>query len=287
MMQAQALLGRLQKRRLLVKTRRRGMQKGIRRSSSFGSSLEFSDFRQYQPGDDVRQIDWNVYGRTQKHYIKRFLDEQELVVSIYLDATSSMRCIPEKWDRAKQIAAAFSYLVLAGEDRLSFIPVAVTTNAYIRRKGAVYGKPVFQEIMQLSELDSTSSFVEQLGQQFITKAQVAVIITDGLEPLEQYEAMFKKIASFKQEIKFIQLVSYEELDPLYDGDMKFIDSETNEYVNVSMNATVIQQYKERVMAHNEQLELLCKRYGIHYMLTTDRRDLQAFLFQDCTAKGWL
>lgn len=68
----------------------RGQHKGSHRSGRFGSSLDFSDFREYTLGDDVRQVDWNVYARTEKYYIKRFLDEQEMRVHILLDATRSM-----------------------------------------------------------------------------------------------------------------------------------------------------------------------------------------------------
>src|SRR5690606_27262037 len=107
----QTYLNRLQKLKINVKTKKRGIHKGLRRSGKFGSSLEFSDFRQYQPGDDVRQIDWNVYGRTQKYYIKRYLDEQDISVAIYFDVSSSMRFIPSKWEMAKTLAASLGYVV--------------------------------------------------------------------------------------------------------------------------------------------------------------------------------
>lgn len=279
-----AFLERLQKKRLLVKTRKRGTHKGSRRSSAFGSSLEFSDFRAYQPGDDVRQIDWNVFGRTQKHYIKRFLDEQELSVTIYLDMTSSMRTIPGKWEQARKLAASLSYVVLAGEDRLTFIPVG-THDHPIRRKGAVHRKGVFREIVGLEDTERSGDFYEQLGKVMVRNQQLAIIISDGLEPIEKVEATLRKLYSAKQEIWFIQLLAEEELQPVYDGDLKLVDSEMETSVNVSLNPTLIGNYQRRLAQHNEQLEAVCRRFGSHYMLANADIEIQTILFHDFPRHG--
>ncbi|UAC49382.1 DUF58 domain-containing protein [Bacillus aquiflavi] len=286
MILSKELLGRLQKRKLQVKKKKWGIHKGTRRAAAFGASLDFSDFRLYQPGDDVRHIDWNIYGRTKKHYIKRFLDEQELSVAIYLDATSSMRVIDTKWERAKQIAAAFSYIALINDDRLSFIPVTGIRGQKLIRKGAMYGKHVLYEILRLTEEEKTANFTKFFEKNMMKKSQLTIIITDGLEPLEHYEYIFQKLASIHQEVRFIQLLSKEEIIPLYEGDEKLIDSETNAAVNVSIQRTMIEQYEKRLKEHNEQLESACKRYGFFYLFTTDSKDLQTILLHDCTAKGW-
>lgn len=284
---SQALLAKLNKKKFTVKTRRRGSHKGSRSASMLGSSLEFSDYRIYQPGDDVRQVDWNVYGRTQKHYIKRFLDEQELNVSIFLDATSSMRALPSKWERAKQIAAAFSYIILSSEDRLRFIPVSAQTAGIISRKGAVYGKRTISEILQLSETERTGSFTENLEKYSLRKNQLAIIITDGMEPVERFSQLLRKLAINKQEVRFLQILSEQELDPDYEGDLKLVDSETRAFMNISMHASILEDYKNRLREHNDALAALCKKFGVSYLLMGDGQDLQEFLFHECTAKGWL
>lgn len=284
-MVAYAFLERLQKKRLLVKTRRRGMHKGSRRSSAFGSSLEFSDFRAYQPGDDVRQIDWNVYGRTQKHYIKRFLDEQELSVAIYLDMTSSMRVLPGKWEQARKLAASLSFVVLAGEDRLSFIPVGTQGTHPIRRKGAVHRKGAFREIAGLEDTERSGDFYDQLGKVMVRNQQLAIIISDGLEPIEKVEATLRKLRAARQEIWFIQLLGKEELQPVYDGDLKLVDSEVETAVNVSLNPTLIENYQRRLAQHNEKLEAVCRSFGSHYMLVHAETDIQTILFHDFPRHG--
>ena len=87
------LMYRLSRHQWQSRKMKRGLHKGGRRSNKQGTSLEFSAYRYYQPGDDLRQIDWNVFARTNKHYIKRFLDEQELIMTIYLDCSNSMKII--------------------------------------------------------------------------------------------------------------------------------------------------------------------------------------------------
>ncbi|MGJ7910659.1 DUF58 domain-containing protein [Neobacillus sp. LXY-1] len=281
------VIGSLQKVRLAVKTRRRGMYKGARASNQLGASLEFSDFRMYQPGDDVRQIDWNVYGRTQKHYIKRFLDEQELNVALILDATQSMQVIDSKWQRAKELAAAFSYITLSGEDRLSFLPIAARDTIGFTRKGAIYSKSVYKEIMQISHQESTGSFIELLKPHNLRNIQVTIIITDGLEEAVKYEALLKSLVMLKHEVKFIQLLSKQEIEPDLNGDLKLIDSETAQSLNVSLHASVLERYKQRLRAHNKSLEETCKRFAIPYLFVTDSMDLQEFLFHDCRVRGVL
>lgn len=281
----QALISKIQKKRLMVKTRKRGIHKGSRQSSKFGSSLEFSDFRVYQPGDDVRQIDWNVYGRTNKHYIKRFLDEQELSIAIYLDATSSMRKIEAKWALARQLAAALSYIVLNSEDRLFFSAISSAGVQPVRRKGAIYSRKTFLEILQLEDGGKSIDFTKHLQNTLVKKQQLSIMITDGLEPLEEIENIFKKMAAFKQEIWFIHVLSTEELSPRFAGDVKLVDSETEAVVNVSMSPAIIAEYRKRLLEHNRKLEVMCRKFGGHYLLASDEKDVQSILFHDFSGKG--
>lgn len=275
-----AFLNKLQQKRLLVKTRKRSMHKGLSQSNAFGSSIEFSDFRVYQPGDDVRQIDWNVYGRTGKHYIKRFLDEQEISIAVYLDMSPSMRTYPQKWETARMLAATLSYMILSSEDRLSFIPVSVSNGSVIRRKGAIYRKKVYSEILSLKEKERTAPFFEQLLESFLNKGQLSILLSDGLEPIEIIEATLKKLRSTKQEIWFFQLLAEEELTPNFQGDVKLIDSELATVVNVSMNRSLIEDYEQKITKHNQQIAEICQSLGIRYVLIPTERAFQTIILQD-------
>ncbi|WP_059170114.1 DUF58 domain-containing protein [Bacillus sp. FJAT-27445] len=278
------LLARLQRKRLSVKSRRRGAHKGGRRSGRPGQSLEFSDFRAYQPGDDIRLIDWNLYGRTGKHYIKRFLDEQEIHAAIFLDASPSMRIIESKWHRAKDIAAALAYIALIGEDRLSFIPASASAEGKITRKGAVYAKSVYKSILATDVKAMTGTFTETALLEGLKSTQAAILISDGLEELEEFDILFRKLAASKIDVKFIQVLAKEELDPAITGDLRLIDSETGTSVDVSMREPVIKMYQRRLETHNASLEQLCKNYGFSYLSVSDGHDFHDFIFHMCTAK---
>ncbi|MEW9108559.1 DUF58 domain-containing protein [Cytobacillus gottheilii] len=278
-------LGKLQKKKLLVKTKKRGLHAGSRQSARFGSSLEFSDFRAYQLGDDVRQIDWNVYGRTQKHYIKRFLDEQELSISIYLDGTASMQKAEKKWEMARELAAALSYTVLSSDDRLYFAAISGEYIQPVKKRGAIYSRKVFLDILHLQAQGVSGAFWTALPKVISKKEQLSVLISDGLEPLSVMEEVFQQLAALKQEFWLIQVLSSEELFPDYSGDLKLLDAENGTVVNVSMNSAILTEYKTRIRQHNKELESLCKKYGGHYLLAADDRDLQTILFTDLPAKG--
>src|SRR6266545_6881840 len=117
------LLRRLEQFQLLAQRRAKSAAKGERRSRARGQSVEFADHRNYVPGDDFRYIDWNLYGRLDKLFLKLYEEERELPVRIFLDASESMTFgEPRKFDFARQVAAAIGYVALCGFDRVSVIP---------------------------------------------------------------------------------------------------------------------------------------------------------------------
>src|SRR5258708_17766459 len=117
------LLRRLEQFQLLARRRAKSSAKGERRSRARGQSVEFADHRNYTIGDDFRYLDWNLFGRLEKLFLKLYEEERELPVTIFLDASQSMAFgEPRKFDFARQIAAAVGYVALCGFDRVSVIP---------------------------------------------------------------------------------------------------------------------------------------------------------------------
>lgn len=282
---SEEFLARLRKVRLYVSGVKAGAHKGTRRSHAFGTSLEFSDYRVYQPGDDVRQIDWNVFGRTGRHYIRRYLDEQEIKAAIYLDCTASMRTLQGKWSVARQLASAFSYMILSNDDRLSFFPVAGPPSGIINRKGSVYAKSVLFSISQL-EMDRTeTSFFTELEKSMQKGRQISIIITDALESLDHMETVIKKLAGTRTQSIMLQILGKEELVPLWTGDIKLVDSETSREVNVSMSPRMVSAYQNRLEKHNSAVEALCMRYGMTYLLAYDTRTVEEIILKDCLLRG--
>ncbi|MBS4193814.1 DUF58 domain-containing protein [Lederbergia citri] len=278
-------LSRLRKLRLDVDAKQPGVHKGIRRSQKFGSSLEFSDFRTYQPGDEVRLVDWNVYGRTRRHYIKRYLDEQEIKVAIYLDCTTSMRTVETKWLLAKKIAAALSYLTLVNEDRLTFFPISALDTRSVERKGSNYAKQVLYEILQLELNGATSTFVKEMEKKLQKGKQLTIILTDGMEAIADYEKLLLKAVSSKSKILFIHILSKEEIGPEFTGDAKLIDSEVETEVNVSLSPKLVSAYQLRLKQHNETLEQSCRKLNVHYIFLSDDKTAEELLLTDFVSHG--
>src|SRR4029077_18839770 len=120
------LLRRLEQFQLLARRRAKSSSKGERRSRARGQSVEFADHRSYVAGDDFRYLDWNLYGRLERLFLKLYEEERELPVRIFLDASESMSFgEPRKFDFARQVAAAIGYVALSGFDRVSVIPFPV------------------------------------------------------------------------------------------------------------------------------------------------------------------
>ncbi|MFX3674267.1 MAG: DUF58 domain-containing protein [Paenisporosarcina sp.] len=278
-----AKIGRLQ---ISTKSKLRGHHKGSHRSMRFGSSLDFSDFREYHPGDDVRQIDWNVFGRTDKYFIKRFLDEQEMRVHILLDSTKSMQ-EEKKWLLARQLTISLGQLVLGRDDRLSFAITSDERMAPFRRKGAVYRKAFSSYITNLNEPLSTSSFTSQAPQLIAKDCTVLFIISDGLEPIEDWERTLRKMPRFSQDIRLIIVQSSDEVAPSFVGDLQLIDLESENQLNVSVSRRVIDEYEKKRHLHFMELDALCRRFGVHTLKVETKDDVSHILFHQMIRSNWI
>lgn len=263
-----------------------GQHKGGNRSQRFGASLDFSDFREYTLGDDVRQVDWNVYARTEKYFIKRFLDEQEMRVHILLDATRSMG-EEKKWMFARQIASAIGLMVLNRDDRLSFSYVGEKTALPFRRKGATYRKPFLQLVAGLEEANGTGSFAREGIKVLPKDSTVLFVLTDGLEPIAEWERLFKRLPRFAGDIRCIQILTEDELNPSYSGDIRLIDAETKQDVNVSVSNRVLAGYEKTRVMHEAEFDALANRYGIRKIQLVVEEGLQNAIFHKLLKSHWV
>ncbi|KGR78092.1 DUF58 domain-containing protein [Ureibacillus sinduriensis] len=264
----------------------RGQHKGGNRSQRFGASLDFSDFREYSLGDDVRQVDWNVYARTEKYYIKRFLDEQEMRVHILLDATRSMG-EEKKWEFARQIASAIGLMVLNRDDRLSFSYVGEQSVLPFRRKGATYKKHLLQILTNLEEANGVGHFAQEGIKVLPKDSTVLFIITDGLEPISEWEQLFKRLPRFAGDIRCIQILTEEELKPTYTGDIRLIDAETVRDVNVSVSKRVLDSYAKSRSLHETEFDALANRFGIRKIQLIVEDGLQNAIFHKLLKMHWV
>ncbi|PSL27707.1 uncharacterized protein DUF58 [Planomicrobium soli] len=248
----------------------------------FGSSLDFSDFREYHLGDDVRHIDWNVYARTDKVYIKRFLDEQEMRVHLLLDSSKSMQ---RKWLFTKQLAFSLGMMVLSNDDRLT-ISAGQKEVAPFRKKGKSARKLFEHYISNLPE-PAALSFAKLASFHAAKDSTVLFVLTDGLEPLEEWQHFFKQAPRYSHDIRFLHLLSEEERLPDFSGDLRFIDDETGEAINVTLTPNSSSSYQEKRELHEKGLEALCRKHGIHYLQVSIEEGIQHVLFQQMARKKWI
>src|SRR5271155_5786520 len=195
------LLRRLEQFQLLASRRAKSSARGERRSKARGQSVEFADHRNYVPGDDFRYLDWNLYGRLEKLFLKLYEEERELPVRIFLDASESMSFgEPRKFDFARQMAAAVGYVALCGFDRVSIVPFPdgggaeqMDPAARVREQAArgalrsVRGKKSTMQFFQnLAALTAggAADFNQALrrGALEARRAGVAVVLSDLLDP---------------------------------------------------------------------------------------------------------
>ena len=228
-----------------------GRMKGERKSKRRGSSVEFAEHRNYTVGDDMRHIDWNVYGRLDKLFLKLFLEEEDLHVYAVLDTSLSMDFgTPTKLRYGKQVAAALAFIGLCNHDRI----LVDTFSARLERGlHGIRGRSQMWRIVQyLDQLKATgASDLTTAAREFAIRHAgkgVVVVISDFLDKRGYQEAL-RYLLARNMDIYVIQVMSQEEIDPTYVGDLRLVDCEDDEIAEITVKrAPSIKRYKENLNA---------------------------------------
>lgn len=261
---------------------------GGRKSKAKGMSVEFSDFREYAPGDDFRRVDWNAYGRLDKLFIKVFMEEREGIFNIFLDKSKSMDYGKiNKKKTALQLGAALSYIALNNLDRVQF---NLIENDKISMLQGGTGKRGFQSILkQLEQVDfeGSTNMGSSIIKKKISNRGVSIIISDFFDNngIESIEKALKYLAYKKQQIILIQVLCNEEINPSIENEVTLVDSESNEKVKLNLNNKVIASYKEALKNFNKQLESLALKYGGTFISVESGRPLEEVILKDLGRKG--
>ena len=291
------LLRRLEQFQLLATRRAKSSSKGERRSRARGQSVEFADYRTYVHGDDFRYLDWNLYGRLEKLFLKLYEEERELPVRIFLDASESMTFgEPRKFDFARQVAAAIGYVALSGYDRVSVIPFPDlandgTTDPVVRiaelaaRGGlrSVRGKksaiPFFQNLGALTA-SGQANLNEALrrGALEARQAGVAVVLSDFLDPAG-YESGLTALVGRGFQVDLVQILAPDELSPTTFGDLRMVDSETGAMQEVTFGRFRLKAYRQSVQNFMQRLREYCKARGMNFFTASSSTDLQDLLLK--------
>ena len=261
-MLSDAFLSRLDTMMLAMKGRASGGAGGTRRSRQTGSSAEFSDYREYIPGDDIRRIDWNAMARFDRIFLKLFMEEQESAVTVLLDGSGSMA---GKWDAARNAAEAVSYLALTGGDRLRVIFLQETGN---RMSPLLSGRQAYARLMQFLDTcipQGAGSLTERILQAEGLRKGLCFLISDCYEE-DGIGTALDNLRYRGQECAVIQPLSAFELDPALDGAVKLTDAENGDTVDLLADREALENYRSALERFLREIRETCFRRETPYAL---------------------
>ncbi|HYO07560.1 MAG TPA: DUF58 domain-containing protein [Tepidisphaeraceae bacterium] len=247
-----------------------GKMKGERRSKRRGQSVEFADYRNYVIGDDLRFIDWNIYARLDRLFLKLFLEEEDLSLYVLLDVSKSCDYgQPQKALYLKQVAAALGYIGLVNYNRVSICAMA---DGIVAETGAIRGRRrVAQMLDFIGKLQPTgpSHLAEACKRFALAHRQkgVLVVLSDFFDK-GGYENGLRYVAGGKYDFFSVQVLSPQEIDPDLQGDLKLKDMEDDDMAEVSITQPLIKQYKANLNAYCLGLKDYVTRRGGTYLFTS-------------------
>ncbi len=264
-------LAQLERMELVSRKIFRGRMKGERRSPRKGHSVEFADFRNYVPGDDLRFIDWNTYARLDRLFLKIFFEEEDLRFYSLIDASASMSFgTPSKLRYAQQLAAALGFIGLIRGDRVRIETLGQrqTRSPAYRGRQNVWR---MQEQLLAIEPDQTTSLTTGVKNFCIRNPGkgIVVVISDLMDK-EGYESAFKYLLSRQMDIYVIHVLSAEELDPEIKGDLRLVDCEDDDVAEITASAPLLKRYQKTLAAFVEGAREFCARRGMNYLLANNQ-----------------
>ncbi len=288
------LLRRLEQLQLLARRRAQSNLRGERRSRARGLSVEFADHRTYVPGDDLRYLDWNLYGRLDRLFLKLYEEERELPVRLFLDASESMTFgEPPKFDFARQVAAAVGYVALCGFDRVTVLPFPERADNQAATRGlrTVRGRrsalSFFGHLEQLTAGGPTDlNAALRRGALEARQPGVAVVLSDFLDPAG-YEAGLNALVGRGFQVHAVQVLAPEELTPTTYGDLKLVDAETGAHQDVTFGRYRLAAYQQSVRNFVQRLREFCAARGIRFFQASSADSLEDLLLRQLrTAALW-
>ncbi len=246
-----------------------GKMRGERISRRRGESVEFADYRNYVAGDDLRFLDWNIYARLQKLFIKLFLQEEDLHVSLLVDMSASMNFgDPSKGLYARRIAAAIAYIGLSNYDRVSLY--AYSDGLQYELTGVRGRRLMFKVIDFLTKIEYGGvSNLAAAGKQFAVRHPqqgVVLLLSDFFEK-GGYEEGLRFFLARKYDLYTVQILSPEEVEPTLVGDLQLTDMEDDDIAEVTVSRALINRYRQNLQAYCGQLREFCTARGISYLFT--------------------
>jgi len=263
-------LRQLETLHLLARQISRGRLRAERRSVKRGAGLEFEDYRQFSPGDDIRAIDWNVFARNRHLLLKLFEEEEDLHVHLLLDCTSSMAWgEPPKFDPARRIVAGLAYLALANLDRAGVAAIAPEPQpAWSPSRGRARFLRLLRHLEALKTARGACDLAAGVGRWLASQPRRGLVIwvTDawGTSPENAFDAL-DRLRYARHDIGIIQIRHADEAEAGELGDFDYEDVETGETKTMIVDHAAAAAYREAVAAYEARLREYCRRHGIAHL----------------------
>ena len=248
----------------------RGRMKGERRSRRKGQSVEFADFRNYVPGDDLRFIDWNLYARLEKLFLKLFMEEEDLHFYALIDASASMEFgDPTKLHYAKQLAASLGFVGLCRADRVKIEALGASRSdpgPILRGRHTLWRMLEHVDGIQ----PGTNAPLTQSVKDFCLRNSgkgILVLISDLMDK-SGYESALRFLLAQELDVYVIHLLSPEELNPEVKGDLKLVDCEDGDVAEITVSRPLLDKYKRTLAAFIDGARDFCTRRGMTYLMTS-------------------
>jgi len=273
----------------------RGTMQGERRSKKRGQSVEFADYRNYVTGDDLRFVDWNLYMRLDKLFIRLFMEEEDLSVSIVLDLSGSMDYgEPNKFDYAKKLCAALGYIALTHQNRTNLYTFC---DGMLDQMAGMRGRHPIPQMLEFINKqqpipadakrpgDMTSAFkrLARINHQ----PGVVIVISDFWDKGDMAES-FRYLTDPKWDVYMLHLLSPQEVDPVKGkvvGDLRLTDLEDGDVAEVSVSPALVKKYKATLQAYCNHIKEQAHRRGLAYMISETEVPFETLVLKYLRQRG--
>jgi len=280
------LLARLERLELVSRKIFRGRLKGERRSRRKGQSVEFADFRNYVPGDDLRFVDWNLYARLDKLFLKLFLEEEDLHVFFLVDASPSMNFgDPTKFFAAKQVAAALAFVGMCRGDRvrIEFLGTENQSSPVLRGRSQLWRMSEFVQSIEPEQVCNLTDAVKRFCLK--NSGRGIVVLLSDLMDKSGYEPALRLLVGQQMDVFVIHILSPEEMDPDLKGDLKLVDCEDDDEAEISVSTALLKKYKSMLAAYVDQARRFCSQRGMTYLLARSDQGADVLVGQYLLERG--
>jgi uncharacterized protein (DUF58 family) len=265
-------LARLEQLELVSRKIFQGRMKGERRSKKKGQSVEFADYRNYVVGDDLRFLDWNLYARLDRLFLRLFMEEEDLHFYVLIDNSLSMDFgTPTKLHYAKQVAAALGFIGLVNLDRVvieAFSDRIMHTMPVARGRRSLWRLLDFLNKLQPAGGSDMAQSLRNFSLRGSGKG-ILVILSDFMDK-NGYEEALRYVIARQMDIYVIQILSQEEIEPDLVGDLKLVDVEDDDMAEITVNGPLLKRYKQNLAAYRQALHEFCTKRGVNCLFTSNQ-----------------